>query len=67
MVLPVFALALDTVGVGEGSLDDDQGCQEAGEAHEGHEDVGGGDFHLIDLTVVIIAGFRAKGKAGFPA
>jgi len=66
MVLP-FAIAFELIDIGEGSLDDDKGGGETDQAHEGHEDVDGGDFHLIDLTVVIIAGFRAKGKAGFPA
>ena len=66
MVLPVFAIALDAVGVGECGLDDDEGGAESSEADEGHNDVGGGDFHLIDLTVVIIACCPGRGKYGKP-
>ena len=66
LVLPVFAIALKAVGVGEGGLDDDEGGAEADEAEEGHKDVGSGDFHLIDLTVVIIACCPGRGKCGKP-
>ena len=54
MVLPVFAFAFDAVGVGECGLDDDEGGQEADEAHECHEDVGSGDFHVSGLTKIIV-------------
>ena len=66
MVLPVFAIAFELVDIGEGGLDDDQGGAQADEAEEGHEDVGSGDFHLIDLTVVIIACCPGWGKCGKP-
>ena len=65
LVLPVFAIALKAVGVGEGGPDDDEGGAEADEAEEGHNDVGGGDFHvsgLIDCNYY--SAFLTKGKGG---
>ena len=41
-ILP-FAVALELVDIGEGSLDYNESSQETGEAHKGHEDVGGGE------------------------
>ena len=62
MVLPVFAIALNAVGVGECGLDDDEGGQEADEAEEGHNDVGSGDFHLSGLNCMYYSAFLTKGK-----
>ena len=63
MVLPVFAIALKAVGVREGGLDDDEGGGEADQAHECHEDVGSGDFHVSGLVDCIqYSGFRERGK-----
>ena len=64
MVLPVFAIALKAVGVGEGGLDDDEGGAEADQAHECHEDVGSGDFHVSGLNCMYYSAFLRKGKGG---
>ena len=43
LFLPVLAVALDAVSVGEGGFDYDESGQEADEAHERHKDVRGGE------------------------
>ena len=44
MILPL-AIAFKLVDVGGGRHHDDGDRGEASEAEEGHDDVGGGDFH----------------------
>ena len=63
--LPVLALALDAVGVGECGFDNDEGGAEADEAEEGHKDVGSGDFHVSGLIdCIYYSAFLRKGKGG---
>jgi len=64
VVLPVFAIALKAVGVGEGGPDDDEGGAEADEAEEGHKDVGSGDFHVSGLNCMYYSAFLTKSKGG---
>ena len=53
IVLP-FAVTFELVDIGEGGRHDDNNSDEASEAEEGHNDVGGGDFHVSGLTKVIV-------------
>ena len=62
VVLPVFAFAFDAVGVGKCGLDDDEGGGEADQAHECHEDVGSGDFHVSGLNCMYYSAFLTKSK-----
>jgi len=61
LVLP-FAVTFELVDIGEGGLDDDEGGGETDQAHEGHENVGGGDFHVWFVTVYSIGLLRGGAK-----